>query len=368
MFTVELNNVQKDSNHYANAKLNAKSPIVEIFSAAATGQDLSKFGAKANAAMTHVKELASKALMGNPVAKAEINTIVRYAIEPKLISAIKLFDFMGTFRTIGYDQQPMMTTYAHESIRSQFQASRGDVPFATTTWSEYPIGTHTISSGYAVNYREIQSGNLDKVAEGMEQVQTDMMNKAMYYVVNEMFNAIKNATGVKYFAETEGITKSSVDDIITKIRRFGQPSIVGDFSVVSQLNDFVGFQAVAGDASSTKLPQSVMDEIRRTGLLNTYKGSSVVELPNAYNLTELNKAGDNFKTYLPEGLLFFIPQGKKSPLQVFQKGGLTSMNGNDIITGTEITRFDMEIGAGVAKGQEHQIGLIRDTKYELPQI
>ena len=52
MFTVELNNVQKDSNHYANAKLNAKSPIVEIFSAAATGQDLSKFGAKANAAMT----------------------------------------------------------------------------------------------------------------------------------------------------------------------------------------------------------------------------------------------------------------------------------------------------------------------------
>ena len=38
MFTVELNNVQKDSNHYANAKLNAKSPLVEIFSAAATGQ------------------------------------------------------------------------------------------------------------------------------------------------------------------------------------------------------------------------------------------------------------------------------------------------------------------------------------------
>ena len=28
----------------------------------------------------------------------------------------------------------------------------------------------------------------------------------------------------------------------------------------------------------------------------------------------------------------------------------------------------LAIGAGVAKGQEHQIGLIRDTKYELPQI
>ncbi|MDJ1631435.1 hypothetical protein QNN00_17965 [Bacillus velezensis] len=365
MFTVELNNVQKDSNHYANAKLNAKSPLVEIFSAR-NGSRSFQIWCKSRCRYDPCEGTSLQSSNGNPVAKAEINTIVRYAIEPKLISAIKLFDFMGTFRNIGYDQQPLMTTYAHESIRSQFQASRGDVPFATTTWSEYPIGTQTISSGYAVNYREIQSGNLDKVAEGMEQVQTDMMNKAMYYVVNEMFNAIKNATGVKYFAETENITKSSVDDIITKIRRFGQPSIVGDFSVVSQLNDFAGFQAVAGDASSTKLPQSVMDEIRRTGLLNTYKGSSVVELPNSYNLTELNKAGDNFKTYLPEGLLHSSRQKVSS--SSIPKGGLTSMNGNDIITGTEITRFDMEIGAGVAKGQEHQIGLIRDTKYELPQI
>ncbi|MEC0396596.1 hypothetical protein [Bacillus subtilis] len=362
---IELNNVKRDSDVFANPKLNSKSPIIEIFSAIATGKDISKFGNKADTVMNHVKDLAAQAVLGNPVAKAEINTIVRLAIEPKLISAVKLFDFMGTFRQIGYDQQPMMTTYAHESIRSGFQASRGDVPFATTTWNEYPIGTQTISAGYAVNYREIQSGNLDKVAEGMEQVQTDMMNKAMYYVVNEMYNAIKSATGVKYFSENAGIQKSAVDDTIKKVRRFGQPSIVGDYSVVSQLNDFAGFQAVAGDATSTKLPESVMYEIRKTGLLSTYKGSSVVELPNAYNLTELNKTGDNFKTYLPEGLLFFIPQGAKSPLQVFQRGGLTSMTGNDIVSGTEITRFDMEIGAGVAKGQEYQIGLIRDENFEI---
>ncbi|APJ11031.1 hypothetical protein [Bacillus safensis] len=363
---IELNNARRDSDVFTHSKLNTKSPLVEIFSAVATGKDLSKFnGAKVDAAMKHVKNLGDQALAGNPVAKAEINQIVRFAIEPKLISALKLFDFMGNFKPIGYDEQPMMTTYAHESIRSGFQASRGDVPFATTTWREYPIATQTISSGYAVNYREIMSGNLDKVAEGMDQVQIDMMNKAMYYVVNEMFNAIKKAKGVKYFSESPGIAKSAVDDTIKKIRRFGQPSIVGDYSVVSQLNDFAGFQAVAGDASSTKLPESVMDEIRKTGLLSTYKGSSIVELPNSYNLTELNKAKDNFKTYLPEGLLFFIPQGAKSPLQVFQKGGISTMTGNDVVTGTEITRFDLELGAGVAEGMEHQIGLIRDENFEI---
>ncbi|MGZ9868121.1 hypothetical protein ACU3L3_06840 [Priestia endophytica] len=368
MFSIELNNARKDSETFVNPKLGTKSPIVEIFSAVATGQDLSKYGKKVDTVMKHVAELSSQAMLGNPVAKAEINTIVRYAIEPKLTSAINLFSFMGTFRKIGYEEQPMMKTYKHESIRSGFQASRGDVPFASTNWREYAIGTQTISSGYAVNYREIQSGNLDKVAEGMDQVQIDMMNKAMLYVVSEMFKAIKNATGVKYFGQTAGVERDAVDSILKKVRPFGQPAITGDYSVVSQLGDLAGFKADPTDAKASHLSEIVMEEIRKTGLLSTYKGSPIVELPNQYNLTQLNAAGDNFTKYLPEGLLFFIPQGGVAPLQVFQRGGLTSMSGNDLITGTEMTRFDLEIGAGVAEGREHEIGLLHDENYEEPTI
>ena len=362
MYKIELNNARRDSDLFANAKLTAKSPMVEIFSAVALGEDLSKYGKKVDTVMNHVKELASKSLMGDGIAKAELNTIVRYAIEPNLLKAIQLFNFMGTFRTIGYDEQPMMKTYKHESIRSNFQAAQGDVPFATTTWKEYAIGTQTISSGYAFNYREVQSGNLDKVAEGMQQVQIDMHNKAMAYVVKQMYTAIKNATGVKYFAESDGLTQASVDDVLKKVRRFGQPAIMGDFTVISQLNDFAGFKADVKDSTANKLSHAVMDEIHRTGLLSHYKGSAVVELPNQYNTTQLNAKGDNFKTYLPEGLLFFVPQGAVSPLQVFQRGGLTSMSGNDVVTGTELTRFDIEIGADIAEGRCHEIGLIADTK------
>lgn len=369
MFKFEMNNVKKDSDVFANPKLNSKSPIVEIFSAIALGEDTSKYGKKVDTVMDHVTGLASRAVAGDVIAKAELNTVVRYAIEPKLAKAIQLFNFMGTFRQIGYDEQPIMKTYKHESIRSNFQAARGDVPFATTNWEEYAIGTSTISSGYALNYRELQSGNLDRVAEGMEQVQTDMRNKAMNYVVLEMFNAIKNATGVKYFGEAAGITKQAVDETLAKVRRFGnQVSITGDYSVVSQLNDFAGFKADPSDAKATKLPELVMNEIHRTGLLSTYKGSPAVELPNQYNLTQMNADGSNFETYLPEGLLFFIPQGGVSPLQIFQRGGLTSMSGNDVVTGTELTRFDLEIGTGVARGREHEIGLIRDTNFELPTV
>lgn len=367
MFKFELNNARKDEQ-FVNAKLNSKSPIVEIFSAVATGQDLSKYGKKVDTVMTHLKGLGERATNGDYSAKAEVNSIVRYAIEPRLNSVMQLFSFMGTFRQIGYEEQPLMRTYKHDSIRSNFQASQGDVPFAALSWEEYPINTQTISSGYAVNYREVASGNLDKVAEGMDQVQVDMRNKALFYVVVKMYEAVKNATGVKYFAENAGIQKDAVDDVLKKIRRFGRPSIMGDYSVSSQLNGFAGFKADPAATQAGHLSEVVMEEIRQTGLLAHYNGSPIVELPNQYDLNRLNPAGDNFKTYLPEGLLFFVPQGAVSPLQVFQRGGLTSMTGNDVVTGTELTRFDLEIGAGVAKGREFEIGLISDTNFETPEL
>ena len=102
--------------------------------------------------------------------------------------------------------------------------------------------------------------------------------------------------------------------------------------------------------------------------MSAYSGSSIVELPNQYDLTKKNTKGDNFATLLPEGLLFFIPQGAVSPLQVFQRGGLTSATGFDPISGKEMTRFDLEIGSGVAEGREHEIGLLSDTSFEMPEI
>lgn len=362
IFEMNMNNVKKDTDILNNTKLNAKSPIVEIFSAIVEGEDTSKYGKKTDLTMNKIKELGQRSMQGDMIAKAELNTIQRYALEPHLQNLIQLFNFMGTFKDIGYDVQPVVRTYKHESVRSQFQATHGDVPFAVTSWEEYPISTQNISSGYAVDYREIASGNLDRVSEGMEQVKIDMMNKAMYYVIYKLYSGIKNATGVKFFAEAAGISKAAVDDTLTKVRRFGKPAIMGDYSVVSQLN------SDEFDIRTGLVSETVLEEIRKTGLISFYNGSPVIELPNQYNLTKLTADGSNFETYLPEGLLFFVPQGQVAPLQIFRRGGLTSMTGQDIVTGTELTRFDMEIGADLAKGREYEIGLLSDSNFEVPVV
>lgn len=363
-YTVELNSARKDAD-YVTSQLNAKSPVVEVFSAMAAGTDVgAKYGKKADKVVDHIKTLAGKADVGDPYAVAELNTIRRYAIEPKLMEEIKLMSIFGTYQNIGYGESIEREVYGHEGEMARMQALSGDVPFPTIVTKKYPVSTVTVGAGYAVDYRKIQFGDMSKENEAMEQIKVDIRNKASKYAINTVYKAIKNATGVKYFSEAAGITKTALDDILTKVRRFGVPNITGDYAVVSQINNFVPYDngAVKG------ISDAAMEEIRKNTFVRMYNGSVVAEIPNGYDLTTRNTDGTNFGTILPEGLLFVIPTGVNSPVMSWTRGGLTSFTGNDATTGKVLTRYDLEIAVDVAKGQEYKIGLISDSSYSVPTV
>lgn len=107
-----------------------------------------------------------------------------------------------------------------------------------------------------------------------------------------------------------------------------------------------------------------MNEIHNTGLMGVYNGSTLSEIPNPYDLYNLNKDGDNFDTMLPAGLGYVIPTGGQSPIYTVTRGGLTSFSGNDITTGQLLTRYDLEAGALVAPGGEYRIGMLHDTNLD----
>lgn len=365
----ELNTVNNVKDDIGATKVKATSPVVEVFSALVQGKSTSHMDGKVvDKSVEHIKDLAGRSLNGDTIAVSELNAIQRFAIEPKLLEAIKIFSFMGNYKSLPYDTVPMMKTYKYESVDSRFQASSGDVPFAAHSFREYPIGTQTISAGYACDYRELQSGNFDgTIAEGMAQVQIDMQNKAVYYVITQLYKGLKNAKGVKHFAEAQGVAKTSVDDMLKAMRRYGRVNICGDYSVVSQFNDFAGYKTFGANTIPFGA-DAVADEIRKTGLLSYYNGSHIVELPNALNFTRMNADKTDYELYMPQGLLFFVPQGTVAPLQIFRRGGMTTMTGDDVVTRQHLTRFDMEIGAGIAEGMEHEIGLISDTNFAVPSV
>ena len=358
-YTVELNSARRDAD-FVTKEYNPHTGVVEVFSAMVNGKSLDKFGKNmADKSVNYIKELASKANNGDSSAVAELNTIRKYTIEPELMKEIQLLGFFGSYENVGYGESIEREVVATEGELSRVQAANGDVPLGFIASKTYPVGTQTISAGYQIDYRKLQMGDLSAENTLKENIKRDMRNKASRYAINTVWSSVKNATGVKNYSEAAGITRSAVDNAIKFARRFGVPSIVGDYSVISQINDFAPYNSAT--YSFTDISPEAMEEIRKTGILSWYGGAPIVAIQNAFDTSHLNAAGTGFDTVFPEGLLFVIPSGVDSPVKLWTRVGLTSFTGNDVTTGRQLTRYDLEIAVDVAKGYERNIGIIRDT-------
>lgn len=360
-YIIELNNERKDSN-FVNVNITGKSAVVEIFSAMAAGKELAPYGKKADVAAKYIRELSSKASNGDLGAVSELNEIRRFAMQPILLKEIKLLGIYGNYKQIGYNESCEVEIPEFANLPANEQAAGQDVKFPVIRKKRVPIATTTISGGYAVDYRKAALGDMSDENELQEQVRIQIRNKAARYVVETVYNAVKNASGVKYFFEGAGMTKTGVDGVIANVRRFGKPTISGDYALISQFNGFAGYSGVTPAVNG--ISEAVMKEIHDTGLMGLYNGAVLSEIPNPYDLTSLNKAGDNFDTMLPAGLGYVTPTGGQSPVHTVTRGGLTSFSGNEVTTGQLITRYDLEVGALVASGREYMIGMLHDTNLD----
>ena len=356
-YIIELNNARKDAD-FVSGKINGKSAVVEIFSAMRDGKELAPYGKKADVAAKYIMELNSKASSGDSTAISELNELRRFAMEPVLMKEIKLLGIYGNYKAIGYNESCEIEIPVFANINANMQALGQDVTFPVIRKERKPIATTTISGGYAVDYRKAALGDMSDENELQDQVRVQIRNKAAKYVIETIYNAIKNADGVKYFFEGAGLTKTGVDGVISNVRRFGKPTISGDYALISQFNGFAGYTGVTPSVNG--ISEAVMNEIHTTGLMGMYNGSVLSEIPNEYDLYHLN-ADTNFSTMLPTGIGYVIPTGGQSPIYTVTRGGLTSMSGKEVTTGQLISRFDLEVGALVAPNREYMIGLLGDT-------
>lgn len=357
--TYELNNCQKDSDF--QTKVTKQSPVVEIFRAMTNGEELSRFGKVANAAVEHIKNLGVKAEAGDLCAISELNTIRRFAIETPIMKELQLLSVFGTYTPVGFDETVEREIYKPVGETSRVQANAGDVVFPTLVKETYPVPTFTVSGGYAVDYRKVAAGDMSKENIGINKVKTDIRNRAVGAIVNKIYKAIHDATGVKFAAEDSGLVKANVDAVLNKVRRFGKPSVIADYAVLSQFTPWAGYQGTVNSVNIAGLSDDIINEIAKNGLLASYNGAILSEIPNPFDEYALDATGTGFKTLLPQGLGFVVPSGANSPIATFTRGGLTSFTGNNVKNGQVETRFDLEVGVDIAKGQEYKVGMIYDN-------
>lgn len=365
-YTFELNNTRKDAN-FVSHQIKETSPVVEIFSTMVKGKDLdpcvNKFQKKnVDATTKYILELNHKAASGDLASISELNELRRFVMQPVLKEEIKLLSIFGNYKNIGYNESCEVEVPTYANTNAKEQALGQDVTFPVIRKKRYPIATTTISGGYAVDYRKAALGDMSDENELQEQVRIDIRNKAARYVIMTIYEAVKNATGVKYFFEAAGLTKTGVDGVIANVRRFGKPTVAGDYALVSQFNGFAGYQGVTPTVNG--ISRTIMDEIHQTGLMGMYNGAILTEIPNPYDLNKLNAEGDNFDTLLPAGLGSVIPAGSTSPIYTITRGGLTAFSGNDVTTGTQMSRFDLEVGTLIAPGREYEVAMIHDTNLD----
>lgn len=368
--TYELNNIRKDADLF-DGKFNKSSKIVEVFSALVNGDSLDRFSKDvADKSVAYIKELGSRAENGDSVAVTELNTLRRFVVEAPVMEELRLLGIFGAYQNVGFDDNVEREVYNYAGEPSREQAEGGDVVFPSIVKETYPIAFGTVSGGYAVDYRRVAAGDMSKENEGLALVRTDIRNKAVLYVVNKIYNAIKNATGVKYQYEFAGLTKAGMDAILNAVRRNGKPTVIADYAVLSQFSSWAGYKGEIGGTTITGMSQKVMDELAANGVLSQYNGAILAELPNPYNEFDMSGTWSpdggthnfaNFTTLLPAGLGFVVPAGVQSPIKTWTRGGLTSLTGNNVKNGKIETRFDLSIGCDIAKGQEHKIGCFKDT-------
>lgn len=363
-YSFELNNAKKDET-FASGKVTAHSPVVEVFAAMANGEEISKFGKKADVAAKYIKDVAARASSGDQMAISEINEIRKFVIQPKVLQEIKLLGLFGSYKPLKWGETAQLETVTYENVMADIQGEGQDVSTGFVRKKKKPLAPVTVSGGHKVNYRELALGDMTSENELMGEVQKQIRNKAALYVIETVYKAIADAKGVKYFYEASGLSKSDVDALLTKIRRYGKPNIIGDYALLAQIIPWIGYAGTIGSNSITGVSQKLLDEIAENGIVGSYNGSILSEIPNGYDFTKLTSDGTNYETLLPAGLGFVAPTapaGGVAPIQTFSIGGLTSFSGNSVATGEIMTRFDLSIAAGVASTDA--IGIIHDTKLD----
>ena len=137
--TYELNNLRKDSD--IPGRINKQSPIVEVFSAMVNGEELSKFGAKADKAVSYIKELGSRADAGDFTAVAELNSLRRFVVEAPIMQELKLLNIFGSYQHVGFDETVEREVWDYAGEPSRIQAAGGNSPIAT--WSRGGLTSFT---------------------------------------------------------------------------------------------------------------------------------------------------------------------------------------------------------------------------------
>lgn len=319
-------------------------------------------------AINTIQELAKDVISGSMVEKmesyAKLNALLEVTVDPKAQQNLReVISNYGEVHQIGRREAAEIVRYEHELRgRGRKQAQGGDTRYSKSVRVNAPVVFENITAGVEVDYRDLIEDTTNQLQNLIVETITTIDNKIVAKVANDLAAGVKSASTngkITYYASGNGIGKLALDEAITQVRRSGNTNIFGDYRVVTQLEDFVGFSA----AEYRVLAEARLLEIDNQGFIGQYRASTVSEIKNAFDINQEEPNtifNQTYATILPESDLYVMANGTMSPNHIFIRGGLTTQHGTYIPSASEMQRWDIEVATYFVEERAYKMGLLQD--------
>lgn len=190
----------------------------------------------------------------------------------------------------------------------------------------------------------------EQIMRIIEEAADRMENEMVQYIETTNY-AVFSALSSPNYASAAGIDKTKFDALLGMVQRFGQASIVGDFTALTKLTALTGFNSNVADALAI--------EHNNNRFLGTYLGANTVSLTNRY-ADESSLATSNL--VLRNDLIYIVPTGdvESRPLKVFLEGALRTMDRTNPEDESYEIFMRMDFGVAVI-GNQRRSAVYEDT-------
>lgn len=252
--------------------------------------------------------------------KEKIFTIVEETVSevaPKVV--LENIKRWAEFKTFG-DNEEVKFLLKNGKIKAVEVALGGHVERHRIDKGYFSIRSTAIQAKVYEEYERVIGGQVDwsELINLVIKAINDKILEMIYEAVEKLIDKVPKANKSK---GTGTIVKKDFDKIVSVVKAYGNPVIMGTPLALSQLPIDVQM--------ATELDKM---DMRLKGYLGTYKGCPVVEIENSF------EDGRNEKPVFDDTKLFIIPSGDERVVKVAMKGGmkLKTTEGADWTTNFEV--------------------------------
>lgn len=321
-----------------NRNVRPDSPVIRILADQVSGKNID------TAQTDKASELMQVIANDEDVARAgkQLAQVMTYTLDTLQTNALNFIDEWTDHIQIGANDKAVFRVPTR-GLHVEYHAKGG----STTQRSyvadkQFTMETGEISIRPAINIRDLRAGRIN-MPDLIREANRLFTNEKTAQVEAVLHSAITTYGDPYYAVSTGALNKATLDAQLMAFKRLGNVSIIGDIAAISQVSALPGANLTS---------DAMKDEINNNGYLGRYNGASMFALTNDY------KDFSN-ETFLATDWLYIILNSANRAaraIKVVERGGVYSMDSQNIDDMVYECRMDQEFGVAFVSGGRPALG------------